>query len=136
MIDALESVSATRSLAENQQNPGKITIRTAVVEDDWVEIAIADNGPGIPDAVQARIFDPFFTTKPIGKGTGMGMSISYKIIVEKHGGKLTCFSNPEQGTEFLVRIPLMLSDSTPSDLTLLNPARSGLACSGPALSKS
>ncbi|MEL7353572.1 MAG: MHYT domain-containing protein [Cyanobacteria bacterium J06560_5] len=135
-IDALESVSATRSLTENQQNPGKITIRTAVVGDDWVEITIADNGPGIPDAVQARIFDPFFTTKPIGKGTGMGMSISYKIIVEKHGGKLTCFSNPEQGTEFLVRIPLMLSDSTPSDLTLSNPARSGLACSGPALSKS
>jgi len=56
--------------------------------------------------VKEQIFDPFFTTKPIGKGTGMGLSISYQIIVEKHGGKLECVSNPHQGTEFVIQIPI------------------------------
>lgn len=105
-IDALESVNAMRSREENKQHPGEIIIRTGLVGTDWVEIAIADNGPGMPEAVQSQIFNPFFTTKPVGKGTGMGMSISYKIVVEKHGGKLECFSSIEQGTEFFIRIPL------------------------------
>ncbi|MDX2243909.1 MAG: ATP-binding protein [Leptolyngbyaceae cyanobacterium bins.302] len=83
-----------------------ITIRTSVVDAGWVEVAIADNGGGIPKDVQQRIFDPFFTTKPLGKGTGMGMSISYQIVTEKHGGKLECFSTPGEGTEFVIRIPL------------------------------
>ena len=83
-----------------------ITIRTSLIDNDWVEIAIADNGPGIPEETKARIFDPFFTTKPIGKGTGMGLSISYKIIVEQHSGKLDCFSDQGQGTEFVIRIPI------------------------------
>ncbi|GAB4464187.1 MAG: hypothetical protein OHK0037_17840 [Elainellaceae cyanobacterium] len=83
---------------------------------DWVRVAIADNGTGIPAAVRQRIFDPFFTTKPQGKGTGMGMSISYQIVTEKHGGKLECFSTPGEGTEFVIQIPLkqqaaVLSDS-------------------------
>jgi signal transduction histidine kinase len=52
-----------------------------------VKIAIADNGLGMSEQVRQKIFDPFFTTKPIGKGTGMGMSIGYQIIVEKHSGK-------------------------------------------------
>jgi two-component system NtrC family sensor kinase len=56
--------------------------------------------------VQKRIFDPFFTTKALGKGTGMGMSISYQIITEKHRGKLECISTPGMGTEFLIQIPL------------------------------
>lgn len=83
-----------------------ITIRTSLVGDDSVEISIVDNGPGIPDAAKSRIFDPFFTTKPVGKGTGMGLSISYKIIVEQHSGKLECFSSAEQGTEFVIRMPI------------------------------
>jgi signal transduction histidine kinase len=56
--------------------------------------------------VRARIFDPFFTTKPVGKGTGLGLSISYQIVVEKHGGQLKCISLPEQGTEFVIEIPI------------------------------
>ncbi|MEL6402521.1 MAG: HAMP domain-containing sensor histidine kinase, partial [Cyanobacteria bacterium J06626_4] len=67
---------------------------------------IADNGVGIPEVVRQQIFQPFFTTKPIGKGTGMGLSISHQIIVERHGGKLECFSQSGQGTEFLIQIPL------------------------------
>jgi signal transduction histidine kinase len=97
-IDALEE-------HQTEQVP-KITIRTSVVQDQWVEIAIADNGVGMPAAVQEQIFNPFFTTKPPGKGTGMGMSISYQIITERHGGKLDCFSSPNQGTEFIIQIPL------------------------------
>jgi signal transduction histidine kinase len=60
----------------------------------------------MPKALQSQIFDPFFTTKPIGKGTGLGLSISYQIVVEKHGGIFECFSQPGQGTEFWIEIPL------------------------------
>lgn len=108
-LDALEEVNAKRTLQEIQEHPSQITIRTSIIADQWVEIAIADNGPGIPEDLKARIFDPFFTTKSVGKGTGMGLSISYQIIVEKHGGKLECFSAPNQGTEFVIQIPIRQS---------------------------
>jgi PAS domain S-box-containing protein len=72
----------------------------------FVEIRIADNGPGIREEVRRRLFDPFFTTKPVGQGTGLGLSISYQIVVEKHGGTLTCNSAPGQGAEFVICIPI------------------------------
>ncbi|HEY9662527.1 MAG TPA: ATP-binding protein, partial [Allocoleopsis sp.] len=105
-IDALEESNAKRAYQEMKEHPSRITIRTSLIDGAWVEVAIADNGIGIPKEVQQRIFDPFFTTKPLGKGTGMGMSISYQIITEKHGGKLECLSTPGEGTEFVMRIPL------------------------------
>ena len=105
-IDAIEENNAKHSHQELKDNPSRITIRTSVVDAVWVEVSIADNGAGIPHEVQQRIFDPFFTTKPLGKGTGMGMSISYQIVHEKHGGKLECFSVVGRGTEFIIRIPL------------------------------
>ncbi len=105
-IDALDEVNSKRTYEENQQNPSQITIRTYVSNDQWVEIAIADNGSGIPEQVKNRIFDPFFTTKAVGKGTGMGMAISYQIITEKHNGKLECFSIFGQGTEMKIQIPI------------------------------
>ena len=71
-----------------------------------MQITIADNGHGISPEVQKRIFEPFFTTKPVGKGTDMGMSISYQIVTERHQGKLTCVSKSSQGTEFVIQIPL------------------------------
>ncbi len=83
-----------------------ITVRTAMVANHWVEIAIADNGGGIPESIQKQIFDPFFTTKSVGKGTGMGMSISYQIIVEHHHGEFSCTSVPGEGAEFTIRIPI------------------------------
>ncbi|MEH1968927.1 sensor histidine kinase [Nostoc sp.] len=107
-IDALEENNAKRTYQEIQDNPSRIKIRTSVLNSTWLEVAIADNGVGISKEIQQRIFDPFFTTKPIGKGTGMGMSISYQIVTEKHGGKLECFSTPGQGTEFIIQIPLRL----------------------------
>lgn len=107
-IDALEENNAKRTYQEIENNPSIIKIRTSVVNSTWLEVAIADNGVGISKEFQQRIFDPFFTTKPIGKGTGMGMSISYQIVTEKHGGKLECFSTAGQGTEFIIQIPLRL----------------------------
>jgi signal transduction histidine kinase len=105
-IDAIEEHNALRTVQEIKQNPSQITIRTSVLDAEWVMIAIADNALGIPQQVQKDIFNPFFTTKPVGKGTGLGMSISYKIITDKHGGKLECVSTPGKGAEFLIKIPI------------------------------
>ena len=81
-----------------------------------VIIRIRDNGPGIPVQYQSKLFDPFFTTKPIGKGTGLGLSISYQIVVEKHHGVLKCFSEPGQGTEFWIEIPVQHQASVAASL--------------------
>ncbi len=88
-----------------------ITITTALNGSNAV-IRIADNGPGIPAEIQPKILDPFFTTKPVGKGTGMGMSISYKIITDKHGGRLSFSSEVGQGTEFVIEIPIRQPEAT------------------------
>ncbi len=73
---------------------------------DKVVISIADNGIGMNETVKQRLFNPFFTTKSVGKGTGMGLAISYQIVVERHGGSLQCFSSPGEGTEFAIAIPV------------------------------
>jgi signal transduction histidine kinase len=106
-IDALEE----REKQSPQENPSQITLRTSLVNQQWAQIEISDNGCGIPPEIQPKIFNPFFTTKPIGKGTGMGMSISYKIITEKHHGKLDCRSTPGQGTDFVIQIPIQQTPS-------------------------
>lgn len=104
-IDALEETPTLQAISTGQPYTPCITIRTTLVQAQWVKITIADNGMGIPEMVRARIFDPFFTTKPVGKGTGMGLSISYQIIAEKHGGRLECHSRLNEGTEFVIHIP-------------------------------
>nr|MDZ8037825.1 PAS domain S-box protein [Nostoc sp. CreGUA01] len=83
----------------------KIRIRTSI-DDNCVIIRISDNGLGMTEEVRKRLFDPFFTTKPVGKGTGMGLSISYQIVVKKHCGTLECISAPGEGAEFAIAIPL------------------------------
>jgi len=108
-IDAVEEVNVQRTYEQIQDNPNRIIIRTSVLDAKWVQIAIADNGSGIPEHIQESIFNPFFTTKPVGKGTGMGMSISYKIITDKHRGKIKLYSQPGQGTEFVIQIPIYVS---------------------------
>ncbi|MEM9805087.1 MAG: ATP-binding protein [Cyanobacteria bacterium P01_D01_bin.56] len=91
----------------NQQTHRQIKISTSLTEDgQGVEIDIEDNGPGIPSNIQQRIFDPFFTTKTVGKGTGLGMSISYQIITQTHNGELLCTSKPGNGAKFIVQIPI------------------------------
>ncbi|WP_414590481.1 sensor histidine kinase [Anabaena sp. CCY 9614] len=103
-IDAVEETV----LDGKKRHDLQIQIRTQIISRNWIGIYITDNGSGIPDHVKKRLFDPFFTTKPVGKGTGLGLSISYQIIVEKHGGQLHCISNYEQGTEFIIKIPVSL----------------------------
>ncbi len=70
-----------------------------------VRIEIEDNGLGMEDDTAKRIFEPFFTTKPVGVGTGLGLSVSYFIIVENHGGEMSVESHPDSGTKFTVRLP-------------------------------
>ncbi|NET09972.1 MAG: response regulator [Symploca sp. SIO2B6] len=105
-IDALEEAQVGKSFAAIKEDAYNITIRTAALDPEWVQIAIADNGSGIPPNIQKQIFNPFFTTKPIGKGTGMGLSISHQIIVEQHRGQLNCLSSAAEGTEFVIQIPV------------------------------
>jgi signal transduction histidine kinase len=105
-IDALEERDFVRSFAEIQANPSLITIRTHQSKLDAIAIHILDNGFGMNETTQSRLFDPFFTTKAVGKGTGLGMSISYDIITERHKGSLYCTSAPGMGTEFIIEIPI------------------------------
>ncbi|WP_242045671.1 MULTISPECIES: sensor histidine kinase [unclassified Calothrix] len=104
-LDALEG-------KDNTQEAAKIAIATERQDNNWVVVRIADNGSGIPVENQAKIFETFFTTKPRGIGTGMGLSISYQIVVEKHQGQLTCKSEVGKGTEFMISLPIQL----PSDV--------------------
>ncbi len=105
-IDALEERDRQRSYAEIQANPSTISICTDYLHNEAISIRIADNGSGIEESLCSKLFEPFFTTKPIGKGTGLGLSISYGIITEKHRGKIYCQSQPGQGAEFAIEIPV------------------------------
>jgi predicted CoA-binding protein/signal transduction histidine kinase len=82
----------------------QITLKTEL-RDDWVVVEVQDNGPGMPPEIQARVFDAFFTTKPPGKGTGMGLDISYNIVAHKHRGNISAVSRPGF-TCFQVTLPV------------------------------
>ncbi|MEH2083393.1 MAG: response regulator [Nostoc sp.] len=88
----------------------QIRIHTEVTDLNLVKIAIADNGIGIEESLRSRLFDPFFTTKPVGKGSGLGLSISYQIIVQKHRGNISCTSAAGKGAEFVIEIPVEQPD--------------------------
>ncbi|BBY73299.1 histidine kinase [Mycolicibacterium parafortuitum] len=84
---------------------GTLTIRTMRENEDMIRVEICDDGPGIPEDIQDRIFTPFFTTKPVGEGTGLGLDLAWRIVVEKHKGNLTVQSRPGD-TRFVVCLPL------------------------------
>jgi len=110
-IDALQQPNPLCSFDEEEAAPPTITIHTEAIHktDDipsHVGLRITDNGPGISETVKSRLFDPFFTTKPVGQGTGLGLSIAYQIVVERHKGILQCHSEPGQGAEFYIEIPI------------------------------
>ncbi|MEH2258296.1 PAS domain-containing sensor histidine kinase [Nostoc sp.] len=108
-IYALNEVVANLSISQNLQSQPfvpTIWISSEVIDKTWLNVRIKNNGLGIPESVISKIFDPFFTTKPVGKGTGLGLFISYQIVVEMHQGKLTCTSKTSQETEFCIQIPI------------------------------
>ncbi len=105
-IDALEERDKGRTVQECDRHPGAIAIRTYPAAAGFVAVSITDNAGGIPESVRSRLFDPFFTTKPVGKGTGLGLSISHSIVVDRHGGRLSCISTLGEGAEFLIEIPV------------------------------
>ncbi len=90
--------------SQNGTYTPQVTVTTRR-ESDHVAIRVADNGPGIPEAVREKIFEPFFTTKPAGSGTGLGLSLSYDIVTQGHGGTLTVESAPGRGAAFVVTVP-------------------------------
>lgn len=96
-------VNLISNAAQAMGGTGRLTLATAQ-EGDWIDVTVADDGPGISPSVLPRIFDPFFTTKEAGKGTGLGLSIVHKIVT-KHGGTITVDSTEGRGTTFRLRFP-------------------------------
>ena len=128
-IDALEDITVDQSASDQRDTKQTPCIRICTSHlpcpdqqeqafysgqplTDSILIQIADNGSGITEAVKAKLFDPFFTTKPVGKGIGLGLSISYQIVVEEHGGALGCESEPGRGSQFWIKIPVRLGVSS------------------------
>jgi len=103
-------LNAAHAIEDSNKGRGKITITTNATE-TGIAIRISDTGTGIPEAIRDRIFDPFFTTKDVGKGTGQGLNIGYRIIHEQHGGTLTFQSETGVGTTFIIELNRFLPGS-------------------------
>ncbi|TLY26086.1 MAG: PAS domain-containing protein [Nitrospirae bacterium] len=99
--------NASQAMAESHGR-GTLSVSTTLVSEQgrpWVEVRVSDDGPGIAPEHLPRIFDPFYTTKPLGQRTGLGLTISHRIVTEL-GGTLTCVSVVGQGATFIVRLPI------------------------------
>jgi len=119
-IDALEDAFLHKNLSpqcgceEEPAKSGQIRIVTEVCPGEKaVAVRIKDNGWGMEETVCQQIFEPFVTTKPVGKGAGIGLAICHEIVVEQHGGKLSCISAPGKGTELIIEIPLSQTHPKP-----------------------
>jgi two-component system NtrC family sensor kinase len=122
-------INAVEALHHDQSEPKTITIKTESFWDEltsevWVRVAIADNGCGIPYEFQPRVFDPFFTTKQIGHGIGLGLTVSYQTVVNQHQGHLRFHSQPNNGSEFIVEVPVKHSASLVRTRNLYLPTQS------------
>ncbi len=104
-----------RQVLEAQPQPRRVSISARPSGGDAVEIAISDNGPGIPDEIKTRVFDPFFTTKPAGAGTGIGLAVS-RGIVEAHGGTLTLGQSDSGGARFVLHLPIQPDDAAADEI--------------------
>ncbi|MEM8612988.1 MAG: GAF domain-containing protein [Cyanobacteria bacterium P01_H01_bin.105] len=107
LVNGIDAIEQQQKISPDCE--GCLTITTVVVSPEKIEIAIRDNGIGMTPATQDKIFNPFFTTKPVGIGTGMGLSISYKIVTGDHQGQFYCSSVVGEGTTFLIELPVNLS---------------------------
>lgn len=117
LANAIDAINEKIDHEENTQQPDfqgvtpRIRILTEVTEDQTkVVIRIKDNGIGMSEEVRQMIFEQFFTTKPVGQGTGLGLSITHQIVVAKHGGTLEVNSALREGTEFVITIPVRLTN--------------------------
>src|SRR6202012_1023476 len=79
---------------------------TTMQQNGSILVSVKDNGTGIPDNISEKIMQPFFTTKPTGEGTGLGLSLSYDIVVKGHGGSIQANSKEGEGAEFIIKLPL------------------------------
>ena len=104
-IDALEEFSQAMNESEVSNFKPLISIRTQVIGSQRICIEITDNGRAISEEMKTQIFDPFFVAKPAMEASGLGLAISYGIIVEQHKGELKCFSEPGKGTQFRIELP-------------------------------
>ncbi len=107
IVNAAHAIESGR--AANCEDKGVIRIATRALDAE-VEVTVSDTGCGIPDEIKTRIFDPFFTTKEVGKGTGQGLAMAYRTIVEQHRGFLGVDSTPGTGTTFTIRLPITADD--------------------------
>lgn len=111
--------------ADAMSEGGTLTITSSLsLQDDFVEIKIADTGCGIPKVLIDRIYDPFFTTKESKKGTGLGLAVSYGII-KKHQGFISVVSEEGKGTTFIIRLPINPPENNQQQ-TILKSVREGI----------
>lgn len=112
-LDILDNaVDAIDELAEQCSFQGQILLRTQLNGDNQVEIRIGNNGASIPESVRSKLFDPFFTTKAVGKGTGLGLTTSYQVIVRQHSGRIECYGGEGKETEFAISLPIAIARRT------------------------
>ena len=107
-IDALEASTTVKDSAQ-------IRLQTRL-RDNWITIRVQDSGCGISKEIHSQLFNPFFTTKPVGDGMGLGLSISYQIVVEKHGGKLWYDTSYSEGAAFVIELPVQQTRSADRDM--------------------
>jgi signal transduction histidine kinase len=109
VVDVHELLDSTLLMVSAMGQSGTLTVRTGKDREDEVFVEFGDTGPGVPAEIRNRIFEPFFTTKPVGEGTGLGLDISWRIVVKKHHGDLSLESSPGD-TRFRVRLPVTWQD--------------------------
>ena len=98
--------NGAEAMAEVTDAPAPLAFVLRVSDDNaWVRVEIEDNGSGMDERTRRRIFEPFFTTKPVGQGTGLGLSVSYFIVTEDHGGEMSVHAAEGGGTRFVIRLP-------------------------------
>jgi PAS domain S-box-containing protein len=105
ILNLLKNAAQAMSKCAQDTEPPTITLRTRK-EEKMARIEIEDNGPGMEETTRQRIFEPFFTTKATQSGTGLGLSVSYFIVTENHGGTINVESVPGMGAKFIIRLPL------------------------------
>ncbi|MBW8039008.1 MAG: HAMP domain-containing protein [Planctomycetes bacterium] len=104
LVNAVQAINSRQ-----REGMGAITIKTYAADSEVI-CEISDDGPGIDPDTLSKIFDPFFTTKSAGEGTGLGLSVSYDIIVHKHDGKLLAESTVDKGTKFTIKLPIAVKE--------------------------